>query len=205
MDIKNHWENIYATKRPDEVSWYQPAPEESINFFNQLLIPKTAPVIDIGGGDSLLVDHLLDMGYTDLTVLDISSKAINRAKKRLGSRAKSVKWIISDITDFKTIRKYDCWHDRAAFHFLNSAEQVEKYIEIANNHITPKGKLILATFSTDGPDKCSGLTVKKYNQKLLVNTLKKWFSKIKCITANHTTPFNTKQSFLFCSFKKIAV
>jgi 2-polyprenyl-3-methyl-5-hydroxy-6-metoxy-1,4-benzoquinol methylase len=203
MDLKQHWEKVYNTKQLNEVSWYQPSPKESLQFFKELAIPKNASVIDIGGGDSFLVDHLLALGYTNITVLDISAKAIDKAKERLGNKAALVKWVVSDILDFNNEVKYDCWHDRAAFHFLTTAAEIENYIAIAQKKITAKGKLIMGTFSTDGPEKCSGLPVKQYSENLLSSTLEKWFSKIKCITTNHVTPFKTVQNFLFCSFRKL--
>ena len=118
FDRKKHWENIYNTKQINEVSWFQAKPETSLFFFNQLNIPTHAKVIDVGGGDSYLVDYLIDLGYRDITVLDISEAALNRAKKRLGSSASKVKWIVADVATYKPLEKYDCWHDRAAFHFL---------------------------------------------------------------------------------------
>ncbi len=205
MSLKQHWENVFTTKKPNEVSWYQQTPEESLQFFNQLSVDKNAAVIDIGSGDSFLVDHLLERGYTNITVLDISKSAIDKVKKRLGKKANRVKWIVSDILDFKNDNQYDCWHDRAAFHFLTSTEEVESYISIAQKHIKPSGKLIIGTFSNNGPEKCSGLPVQQYDEDLLNNTLKKWFSKIKCITTNHITPFKTVQNFLFCSFQKLSL
>ncbi len=205
MNIKEHWEKVYKTKQLNEVSWYQPTPGESLQFFKELNIPQSASVIDIGGGDSFLVDHLLNLGYDNITVLDISETAINRAKTRLGQRARRVNWIISDVLALKTDMRFDCWHDRAAFHFLTTTADVENYISIAQKHIKPQGKLIVGTFSTEGPEKCSGLSVKQYNERLLSNTLQKWFSKIKCITTNHITPFKTLQNFLFCSFQKSSI
>jgi 2-polyprenyl-3-methyl-5-hydroxy-6-metoxy-1,4-benzoquinol methylase len=205
MDIKQHWENVFTTKKVNEVSWYQPTPQESIDFIQQLGLSKTASIIDIGGGDSFLVDHLLNMGYSNITVLDISLSAIDKVKKRLGEKANRVTWIVSNILDFKTNIQYDCWHDRAAFHFLTTAAEVETYLSIAQKNVKPAGKMIIGTFSDNGPEKCSGLPVKQYNEKLLSNTLQKWFEKIKCITTNHITPFKTVQNFLFCSFQKLSI
>lgn len=204
MNLKQHWENVFTSKQVNEVSWYQATPQDSIDFIQQLGLPKTASIIDIGGGDSLLVDHLLNMGYTNITVLDISQAAIDKVKNRLDKRATDVTWIVSNILDFKTDMQYDCWHDRAAFHFLTTIEEAEKYISIAQKHIKPSGKLIIGTFSTNGPEKCSGLPVKQYDEDLLSSTLQKWFKKIKCITTNHITPFKTVQNFLFCSFQKLS-
>jgi 2-polyprenyl-3-methyl-5-hydroxy-6-metoxy-1,4-benzoquinol methylase len=205
MSLKNHWEKVFTTKQVNEVSWYQQTPQESIDFIQQLALPKTAAIIDIGGGDSFLVDHLLSMGYTNITVLDISKAAIDKVKNRLGKKATTVTWIVSDILDFKPSIQYDCWHDRAAFHFLTTPAQVEVYLSIAQKNVKPAGKMIIGTFSDNGPEKCSGLPIKQYDEKLLIDTLQKWFTKIKCITTDHITPFKTIQNFLFCSFQKINI
>lgn len=203
MGLRSHWEKVYTTKKPNEVSWYQATPQHSLDFIHQLAIPKTAAIIDVGGGESLLADHLLDEGFSDITVLDISEAAIDRAKQRLGERAEKINWVVSDIADLKTDKKFDCWHDRAAFHFLTATTQVEKYLSVAQKHIADGGRIVIGTFSTVGPEKCSGLPVKQYSESSLTALLQKWFEKIECITIDHITPFNTIQNFLFCSFKKI--
>jgi hypothetical protein len=197
--LKDHWEQVYATKQPNEVSWTQEVPQTSLDFIHSFGIPKTASVIDVGGGDSKLADHLLDEGFRDITVLDISAKAIERAKARLGERAAMVNWIVSDITAFRPERRYDVWHDRAAFHFLTTASQIEQYLAIAQ--MATKGYMTIGTFSEEGPQKCSGLNIKQYNEVELESILSKGFSKMGCITEDHITPFNTKQNFLFCSFR----
>lgn len=205
MDLKQHWENVFTTRQISEVSWYQQTPKESIDFIQQLGLPQNAAIIDIGGGNSFLVDHLLDMGYTNITVLDISQAAIDKVKNRLGNKAGIVNWVVSDMLNFETDTKYDCWHDRAAFHFLTKAQDIETYLAIAQKNIKPDGKMIIGTFSDKGPEKCSGLPVKQYDENLLSNTLQKWFFKIKCITVDHITPFKTIQNFLFCSFQKLSI
>src|ERR1700756_237759 len=129
FDRKKHWENIYTTKQLCDVSWYQPTPSTSLDFLKQFNIGTTAKIIDVGGGDSFLVDNLLDMGYQDITVLDISAAAIDRAQKRLGDRASKVKWIIADAATFKPTEQYDFWHDRAAFHFLTQDNEINNYID----------------------------------------------------------------------------
>ena len=129
FDRHSHWEKIYKTKQVNEVGWYQPVPLTSLQFLEQFNIPVTAKIIDVGGGDSFFVDHLLDLGYQDITVLDISETAILRAKERLGDAAAKVKWIVADAADFKPAEKYDFWHDRAAFHFLTRDSEVESYID----------------------------------------------------------------------------
>lgn len=203
MNLKSHWEKVYKNKRLDEVSWYQPAPHQSLDFITELAIPPSASIIDVGGGDSLLTDYLLARGYADITVLDISEAAINRAKLRLGKNSDKINWIVSDINNLSINKKFDCWHDRAAFHFLTTEAQVEKYLSVAKKHIAENGRMVIGTFSTDGPEKCSGLPVRQYSEQSLTILLKSWFEKIKCITADHITPFNTVQNFLFCSFRKI--
>ena len=203
IDKKHHWENIYQTKELNEVSWFQPKPETSLNFFEEFAISSTAKIIDIGGGDSFLIDHLLLLGYIDITVLDISNSAIERAKKRLGSNAEKVKWIVSDIVDFEPTESYDVWHDRAAFHFLTNKEDREKYVSIADKGLTNDGLLIVGTFSETGPLKCSGVEIQQYSEISLIEQMKSKFQKINCFTIDHTTPFNTIQNFLFCSFKKV--
>ena len=203
MDLKSHWEKVYTTRQLAEVSWYQPTPQTSLEFITETGIKKDAAIIDIGGGDSLLADHLLTMGYRDITVLDISEAAITRAKKRLGNNAGKINWVVSDVLTFSSDKKFDCWHDRAAFHFLTTEEQVNTYLSVAGKHVSEKGRMIIGTFSTEGPEKCSGLPVKQYSEQTLSALLKNWFEKIKCITVDHITPVNKIQNFLFCSFKKI--
>lgn len=203
FDRKKHWENIYQTKELKEVSWFQPTPETSLDFFKQLNVPATAKIIDIGGGDSLLVDHLLDLDYQNISVLDISAAAIDRAKQRLGERANKVKWIIADAANFKPLEKYDFWHDRAAFHFLTDEQEISNYLETAQLSINPEGILVIGTFSEQGPKECSGIEIKQYSETTMTNRLKKFFEKIKCITVDHKTPSGTIQNFVFCSFRKL--
>lgn len=203
FDRKKHWENIYQTKEPKEVSWFQPTPKTSLDFFKQLNVPATAKIIDIGGGDSLLVDHLLDLDYQNISVLDISAAAIDRAKQRLGERANKVKWIIADAANFKPLEKYDFWHDRAAFHFLTDEQEISNYLETAQLNINPTGILVIGTFSEQGPKECSGIEIKQYSETTMTNRLKKFFEKIKCITVDHKTPSGTIQNFVFCSFRKL--
>lgn len=200
---KKHWENIYQTKQLHEVSWYQPTPETSLQYFEYFDVPKTAKIIDIGGGDSFLVDHLLDLGYENITVLDISSTAIERAKQRLGDRAEKVTWIVSDIVKYETAEQYDFWHDRAAFHFLTDEHEIANYIKTAHRHINTNGFLVMGTFSEQGPKKCSGIDIKQYSEITMPERFRDFFEKIACQTVEHKTPFNTVQNFVFCSFRKL--
>ena len=203
MNLKSHWEEIYRTKKTKELSWYQATPKISLDFLNELHIPKTATIIDVGGGDSCLVDLLLGKGYTNITVLDISEAAILRAKKRLGKDAEKVNWIISDIKELSSERRFDFWHDRATFHFLTNKKDIQQYLSVAEKHIAKNGRMVIGTFSKQGPEKCSGLPVKQYSEAGLSTLQKNWFKKIKCISEDHITPFNKVQRFLYCSFKKI--
>lgn len=203
FDRKKHWEKIYQTKELKDVSWFQPTPETSLDFFKQFNVPTIAKVIDIGGGDSFLVDHLLDLGYKDISVLDISAAAIDRAKQRLGEKANKVKWIVADAVTFRPTEKYDFWHDRAAFHFLTDEKEISNYLQTAQESINPTGVLVIGTFSEQGPKKCSGIEIKQYSETSMTDRLKKFFEKIKCITVDHKTPFDTIQNFVFCSFRKL--
>lgn len=200
MDTKKHWETVYETKNPDQVSWTQPVPKTSLAFIASFGVKKDAHIIDIGGGDSKLVDYLLEQGFENISVLDISEKALEKAKNRLGDKSKKVNWIVSDITEFKPKATFDVWHDRATFHFLTTAEQVSKYMAAARKSVN--GFLAIGTFSETGPTKCSGLDIKQYTEQTLAQELKNGFDKIRCITEDHVTPFNTTQNFLFCSFKR---
>ena len=199
---RNHWETVYKTKSPNQVSWTQEVPKTSLDFIHSFGVPKTAKIIDIGGGDSSLVDFLIQEGFENVTVLDISAEALNRAKMRLGKNADKVTWIVSDVVDFKPTTTFDIWHDRATFHFLTTEEQIAAYLKTARQSVS--GFLTIGTFSKDGPEKCSGLPIRQYNEASLESALKVGFEKIRCITEDHTTPFNTKQNFLFCSFKRNA-
>lgn len=203
FDRKKHWENVYQTKELKEVSWYQPTPITSLDFIKEFNVPKTAKIIDIGGGDSFLVDSLLDLGYTDVTVLDISSAAIERSKQRLAEKAQNVKWIVADAAAFNPTEKYDFWHDRAAFHFLTDEQDISSYLKIAEQNINSSGVLVIGTFSEDGPKKCSGINIKQYSESSMTERLKALFEKINCIRVEHQTPFDTTQNFVFCSFRKI--
>ena len=197
---KQHWESVYENKSPNEVSWTQEVPKTSLDFIASFGLDKQAKIIDIGGGDSKLVDYLLEQGYENISVLDISAKALERAKARLGTKAEKVNWIESDIADFSPKITYDVWHDRAAFHFLTTPEQISKYKDIVQKCVT--GFLTIGTFSENGPKKCSGLDIKQYNENSLSEVFNNSFDKIRCITEDHITPFDTTQNFVFCSFKK---
>jgi SAM-dependent methyltransferase len=201
-DRKQHWENVFATKEPTEFSWFQQYPKTSVEFLQLFALPRHARIIDVGGGDSHFVDALLDLGFQDVYLLDISEGAIERVKARLGDRASRVTFIVSDITDYEPTVQFDFWHDRAAFHFLTDDDKVARYVRIAENAIKAGGYLILGTFSEDGPRKCSGLEIKQYTERSMSARFEMAFERIKCIKEEHETPWNSVQSFLFCSFQR---
>lgn len=198
---KEHWNSIYKTKLFGEVSWTQEMPAISLEFIHMSKLPKSARIIDVGGGDSKLVDYLLKEGYTHLSVLDISEAAIIRAKQRLGNQADKVNWIVSDILDFKPVEKYDLWHDRAAFHFQTDASNIISYLDIVRKSVD--GIVIIGTFSIDGPQKCSGLEIKQYDEESMKEKFEKsGFKNIECKREDHLTPAGATQNFVFCSFEK---
>ena len=200
MSTRSHWEKIYLEKSPQEVSWTQDVPETSIEFFNDFKLSKTSPIIDVGGGESKFVDYLLEEGYQDISVLDISENAIKRAKDRLGKKSKNIKWIVCDINDFKPMKKYALWHDRAVFHFLTSDININKYVENVKLY---SENFIVGTFSTSGPKKCSGLEISQYDKNLLSKLFEESMTIKKVEYINHITPFETTQNFIFCSFSAI--
>jgi len=186
------------------MSWFQENPATSLQFLKDFSIPLYAKIIDIGGGDSLFVDHALKMGYTQITVLDISTHAIERAKARLGERAAEITWIVSDVTQFAPQQKYDFWHDRAVFHFLTHENEIQQYIRLVQEGMAENGIFVLGTFSENGPEKCSGLPIARYSESKMSEIFSAGFEKIRCFEENHQTPFNTMQAFLFCNFRRKA-
>ena len=200
LNVKEHWENIYQTKNPIEMSWHQEKPNTSLGLIIEIGLNKDAKIIDVGGGDSKLVDNLLDMGFTNISVLDISSNALERAKKRLRDKADSVKWIVSDIREFETKDKYDLWHDRAVLHFLTADEDINKYISNIRLLLKYNGYLIVSIFSLNGPKRCSGLDIKQYSE----DSIKKLFydfEHIKSFEEKHLTPWGDSQIFICSVFK----
>ena len=201
MEHKDHWNNIYTQKAETALSWFQSYPKISVELVERCHLPYNASIIDIGGGDSHFVDALLDLGYKDITVLDISSVSISRAKAGIGARAGQVQWIISDITLFEPSRQYDLWHDRAAFHFLIDEDHVRKYVNIASKAIKTAAYLVIGTFTKNGPAQCSGLDVVRYSKDILASKFDKVFNQIVCVEQRHISPSNNEQDFIFCSFK----
>lgn len=201
MSLKSHWENIYTTKSENQFSWYEKYPTLSIKYLEEKKLPKDASIIDIGGGQSRLAEVLIDKGYTNVTVLDISETAIANTKKRLGEKAKKIKWVVSDINSFDASNKYDFWHDRAVLHFLTSNDQVNDYLHKANNFVTENGYMTVGTFSEKGPLKCSGIEIIQYSEDKMNMLFSPYFDKIYCEEVIHITPTQNEQNFTFCNFR----
>ena len=199
MDTKTHWEKVYTTKAPEAVSWYRPHLETSLALIGRAADVPSAAVIDVGGGESTLVDDLLLRGYKNITVLDVSQTAIDLTKSRLGSAAAQVHWLVGDITDIDLESyAYDLWHDRAVFHFLTTAEQRIAYVRQVARSVKPGGHIIVSTFGPEGPTKCSGLDVMRYDAESLHVEFGQRFRLIESSKELHHTPFGTTQQFLYC-------
>ena len=200
MDNKKHWENIYQKKEIDGVSWYQKVPIESLQLIKKYSISNSDKIIDIGCGKSFLADNLLELNYTDISLVDISSNALKEVKDRLQN--KSLNFIETDILNFNSNDKYDIWHDRAVFHFITDSEGIKKYISLCNEYINKEGILIIGTFAEDGPLKCSGLEIKRYSVDQISGLFKETFKLVESFKMLHKTPFDTEQSFSFCVLRK---
>ena len=201
-DAKTHWDTVYRTKEPDAVSWYRPHLERSLALIKRAAPDPSASIIDIGGGESTLVDDLLAGGYRAITVLDISPAAIEVSKRRLGELAQHVSWLPADITKTKLpAERYDVWHDRAVFHFLTRPELRDAYVRQVRRSMKPGGHVIVATFGPEGPEKCSGLDVVRYDAESLHGEFGSRFRLVDHATELHQTPFGTTQQFLYCFCK----
>lgn len=203
MQSKEHWEHVYSTKATDAVSWFQEHAENSLKLIQQTGVPRSAAIIDIGGGASTLVDDLLAKNYTNLTVLDLSAAALSAAKHRLGPKAGAVNWLIADITNAELpLHHYDLWHDRAVFHFLTTPEQRHAYVLAVLSAVKPGGHVIVATFAEDGPLQCSGLPVMRYSPDGLHAEFGEPFTLMHHEKESHQTPFGTAQQFTYCYCRK---
>lgn len=200
MDKKKHWENIYQKKEIDGVSWYQKIPSESLQLIKKYSISNSDKIIDIGCGKSFLADNLLELNYTNISLVDISSNALKEVKQRLQN--KSLNFIETDILNFNSNDKYDIWHDRAVFHFITNRQGIEKYISLCNKYINNNGILIIGTFAEDGPLKCSGLEIKRYSVDQISGLFEESFELVESFKMLHKTPFDTEQSFSFCVLRK---
>ncbi len=199
-DRKDHWEKVYQNKGEDETSWFQPKPETSLALIQATGEPADAPFIDVGGGASRLVDHLLDQGWANLSVLDISPSALATSRARLGHRADRVNWLEEDLLGAELPGSWRVWHDRAVFHFLTQAADRARYIKQLRKHLEPGSHLIIATFSPEGPEACSGLPVQRYSSEQLKQTLGSDFHLQDSIREDHHTPAGKTQSFVYCRF-----
>jgi len=199
VDAKTHWEKVYATKAPDAVSWYRRHLETSLALIERAVPVRSASIIDVGGGESTLVDDLLLRGYENITVLDVSHAAIDITKSRLSSAGDQVRWIVADITQIELEpRAYDLWHDRAVFHFLTAPDQRAAYIRQVARSVRPGGHVIVSAFGPEGPTRCSGLEVVRYDAESLRREFGVSFRLIESSTELHRTPFDTTQQFLYC-------
>ncbi len=202
MDRKQHWEDVYRQKQPNEVSWFQPKAEISIALIKASGIAPADPVIDVGGGASRLVDSLLDAGYRDVSVLDIAAAAMAHSRERLAGRAAQVNWLEADATAFTPPQQYALWHDRAVFHFLTDPADRSAYRKALDAGLCSGGHLIIATFAPDGPDTCSGLPVRRYSPEALSAELGEGFVLAETATETHQTPAQKEQRFVYCRFIK---
>ena len=199
MDSKTHWETIYTKKAPEAVSWYRPHLETSLALIARAADNKSASIIDLGGGESTLVDDLLARGFQNITVLDVSQVAIEATKKRLGEFADRVRWLVADITEVELQpRSYEVWHDRAVFHFLTAPEERAAYVRQVARSVKPGGHVIVSTFGPEGPTKCSGLDVVRYDPESLHDEFGTSFRLVDSSKELHQTPFGTTQQFLYC-------
>lgn len=202
MGNKEHWEKVFTTKERTDVSWFQEYPKTAMDYIEEVELPKMANIIDIGGGDSNLVDALLEKGFQNIWVLDISSSALEKAKARLGEKADQVHWVVSDITALIPEIKFDFWYDRAVFHFLTEQDDIAKYVSTVTDSVVENGHFLLGTFSENGPLKCSGLEITQYSEAAMKSRFNNRFEPRKCFTESHITPFETVQHFQFCGFTK---
>jgi len=201
-DARAHWEKLYQSTAPTELSWYQPVPQRSLELILATGVPPDAPVIDVGGGASTLVDHLLKARFRDITILDIAPRALDAARARLGPAAAPVQWIAADITEFAPLRRYALWHDRAVFHFLVDAAGRRRYVDVLRAALAPGGHLVLASFGPKGPKRCSGLEVQPYSADRVSAELGAGFHLAQSLVEDHITPRGRRQQFLYGWWKR---
>jgi 2-polyprenyl-3-methyl-5-hydroxy-6-metoxy-1,4-benzoquinol methylase len=199
---KSHWDNIYNDKDHKEVSWYQESPQISLQLLDKIGATTGDSIIDIGAGASTLVDALIDKGYSKLSVLDISENALSIVKQRLGVNANVPSYYVSDVTEFSPDRQFDVWHDRAVFHFLTHAEDRDKYVSRLDTLLSDNGKVIIGTFSLNGPKKCSGLDIEQYDETKITNVLREYFQLIDTCVDVHSTPGGIQQEFMYFLFNR---
>lgn len=202
MEAGDHWREIYAAKRPDELSWHQVSPSPSLQALDRLGADPCMSLVDVGGGASTLVDSLLDRGWRDITVIDIAEPALAASRERLGQRAGVVEWQVADIREWQPVRSFDVWHDRAVFHFLTDDGERSGYRRALDAGTRSGSHVIIATFAPDGPEKCSGLAVRRYDAAALVDALGEGFELVADWREGHKTPWSAEQSFQWCVFRR---
>jgi SAM-dependent methyltransferase len=203
MDKKAHWENVYQTKGSTEVSWYEPDPKQSLDLILEAAGERRGRVIDVGGGQSFLVERLLDAEFAQVAVLDISSAAIAATQARLGNRAGKVKWIVGDITRVDSLGEFDIWHDRAVFHFITDAEDQRRYLDLLQRTLPIHGHFVVGTFAIGGPENCSGLPIRQYDEATMEEALGPSFELVKHGSYQHTTPAGKPQLFFFGIYRRV--
>jgi SAM-dependent methyltransferase len=194
---RQHWDRIYRARRPEELSWYQRRPEASLALIASSAVGRDSGIIDVGGGSSTLADCLLDAGFTRLAVLDVSEVALTHARLRLGERARFVEWLVADVTAFTPPHRFALWHDRAVFHFLTTSEERQAYLASLRRTLLEGGSLVMATFTTDGPTKCSGLKVMRYDEQAILAELGAEFRLVEMRCETHYTPARVEQRFAY--------
>jgi SAM-dependent methyltransferase len=202
-DRHDHWQKVYTSKGENEVSWFQESPAPSLELIERAGANPASDIIDIGGGASRLVDALIERGFSAVTVLDLSEAALATAKARLGARAKRVQWVAGDVTIWEPRQSYDVWHDRAAFHFLTEARDRAAYLSRLKKCLKPGGHAIIATFALDGPERCSGLPVMRYDAASLAEMLGEEFTLVETRRHLHSTPWHSTQQFQFSIFRRV--
>src|SRR3970282_441003 len=203
-DAKEHWEDVWTRKKSNEVSWYQQYPKTSIDLILSTNTSRDAKIIDVGGGDSNFVDKLLDLGFKNITILDISAKALERSKKRLGQKATAINWIDCDIREFDSEKRYDVWHDRALLQCLTGEQDMQKYMDMIKKHVNDEGYVIISSFSTRGPMMCSGLDTRQHSEEFMKKLFFDGFEHIKSFEEEHKTPFGVSQIFTCNVLRKIS-
>lgn len=201
-DRTAHWQEVYKAKQENEVSWFQDSPQVSLDLIEATGMPREAAIIDVGGGESRLVDALLERGHTNVSILDLSSAALEVARNRLGEQAGRVKWIVGDATAWEPTDRFDIWHDRAAFHFLVDPAERQAYVNRLRASLKPGGQVIIGTFAPDGPEKCSGLPVMRHDARSLGHELGEEFKLEESLPQEHLTPGGSVQHFQFSRFRR---
>ena len=202
-DRKDHWEHVYSTRGETGVSWYQDEPRLSLELIGSVASADGRRILDVGGGASVLVDRLLELPFGEIAVPDISEIALGKARARLGERAGRVRWVVADVTEGPELGTFDVWHDRAVFHFLTDPADRRSYVELARQTVPRGGHLVIATFADDGPERCSGLDVCRYNADSLASELGEGFSLVREAGETHTTPWGSSQAFVYGVFKRL--